>query len=390
MSRKALKRHRDARRAPAEVLTARGRVAWLLLLPLAGLLAPPAVAGQTTEELVQRLDSLHPLLEEARREAKRAELEARLRAQAELGITLDTLQVGPLRVVTPTEQADHARRAFEEAWEAIAPSVGDATHVLEDKIWVFQYAPRLHPIRLPSTPRRADVHHVRVRSWRSWDRVVGSVEGSVWRRLASAVPGEAGSMIGRWRWPTDEILEMAYRDLVTAPGRPSRACARGDIEACWTAMGADGVPERWDAWYGPAERRRAVLARPPPESVHRTRYQACERGSQAACDLFLEEWKAPEIPMRGMARTGLARYAVELGGEGSYRRLLEAGDVDLREAVSRAADLDADEVMRRWRALMLEHRPEIGTDVARSWWSTLFWIVALGTVAMGSTRWRLD
>lgn len=377
---------------PAEGRRKRAGVRRVWGVLLAGLLAPAALAGQTAEELVQRLDSLRPLLEQARHDAERAELEAKLRAQAQLGIRLDTLQVGPLRIVTPEEQAPAARRAFEEAWETVAPFAGDATHVLDDGIWLFQHAPRFERIRLPLTPDDVKVHDLRVRSWRPWERVVRNVEGSLWRRLASAVPGDVGVVIrgGPWQPKGDEFLEIAYRGLVTAAGRPSRACVRGDLAACWTAVGADGVAERWDEWYGPAERRRVVLESSPSGSAQGSRHRACAEGSQAACDLFLEESGPPEVPVRGMARAGLVGYALDLGGEGSYGRLLEAAGAGLREAVSAASGLDADEVMRRWRARVLEHRPATGADLGRSRWSTLVWIVVLGTLAMGSTRWRLD
>lgn len=363
-------------------------LAGALALALGALWPPATLAAQSVEELVQRLDSLQPLLEQAEIEADRARRRARMQAQEALGISLDTILVGPLTIVTPEEQVPDARRAFESVWERVAPLVGDATHALEDGLWIFQYGPRLYPIRLPfRRPGENVVQSIKLRSWEPWERVMSHVEASVWGMLALPLEGEVRRVVasGPWRAREPEFLEMAYRELVTAPSRPARACVDGEVDACWTAMGARGLPESWETWYDPAERRAFVLRSGRRGSA----YRSCERGDQEACDRLLESEIAPVVPLEGVARSGIVGYALDLGGEGSYARLVAAGDVALDVAVSRAAGLGEDEVMRRWRALVLESRSAVGGGGSRSQWSALLWMVILGTLAMGSTRWRL-
>lgn len=374
----------------------RGVAALALALALLGSMAPD-LGAQSVEELVQRLDSLQPLLAQAERADAAADREARLRAREELGLEMDTVRVGPLRIVTPVDQAADARRAFEEVWGDAAPRVGEATGALPEMIWTFQYAPRLHRLHMFVTERAERRKQVHIRSWEPWERVLRAVESTVWEVLGQSLEGEVGDLVdsawGGW-WPvTPGVLEGAHRVLLTAPGRPARACVGGDVEACWVAMGADGVPDRWEEWYEPAERRAFVM------SASRERFRgtrgvgarmdACDEGDQAACDDLLNESMDPWIPVRGMARTRIVAHAVELGGEGAYERLAAADDGDLREALSRAAGIEADEVMASWRSRILEHRPEVAGGTGRSQWTTLFWVVVLGTLAMGSTRWRV-
>lgn len=348
--------------------------------------------GQTVDDLVQRLDSLAPLLEQAERAAEQADREARRRAREELGLTLDTLRVGPLRIVTPEGQASDARRAFEEVWEDAGPRVGDATDELSETIWTFQYAPRLHGLHVFFTQHGERRQRVHVRSWLPWDRVLRAAEKKVWSVLGRQLEGEVEEVIssawGPW-WPlTPERLEAAHRELVAAPGRPARACVAGDVDACWVAIGADGVPDGWEEWYEPAERRAVVRTRFREEAPWAA-VEACERGVQDACDDLLNESADPALPLNGAFRTRIVAHAVQLGGEGGYERLVKTGGADLREALSRAAEMDANEVMESWRTRVLENRPEVGGDTARRHWSTLVWMVVFGILAMGSTRWRV-
>lgn len=368
-----------------------------LLLSLAIPTSLDAQAGerldaQAVDDLVQRLDSLAPLLEQAERAAERADREARRRAREDLGLTLDTLRVGPLRIVTPEGQASDARRAFEEVWEDAGPRVGDATAELSETIWTFQHAPRLHRLRVYFTQHGERRQRVHVRSWLPWGRVLRAAEKKVWAVLGRQLEGEVEEVIssvwGPW-WPlTPERLEAAHRELVTAPGRPARACVAGDVDACWVAIGADGVPDRWDEWYEPAERRAVLRTRFRGEGP-RAAVDACERGVQDACDDLLNELADPALPLSGAFRTRIVAHAVQVGGEGGYERLADSGGAGLREALARAAEMDADEVMESWRTRVLEHRPEVGGDTGRRHGSTLVWLVVFGILAMGSTRWRV-
>jgi hypothetical protein len=84
---------------------------------VAALAAPvPIIGQQTDQELVSKLDSLVPLLPQARKAASDArERQAREREAA--NGTLDTIMVGPLRVLVFPGQADVARDVMGSVWD---------------------------------------------------------------------------------------------------------------------------------------------------------------------------------------------------------------------------------------------------------------------------------
>ncbi|NIQ56150.1 MAG: hypothetical protein GWN71_23090, partial [Gammaproteobacteria bacterium] len=117
---------------------------------------PDAVAGQTrsADRVRAEIDSLLPLYEEAAAEVEAA---ARRAEAVDRSIALDTVVVGPFRVVAMERQRELAERAFTVAWDRWAPRVAGAVDRLEGHVFVFDYGPQ-RPELGGSGPQRHRVH----------------------------------------------------------------------------------------------------------------------------------------------------------------------------------------------------------------------------------------
>src|SRR5688500_12326603 len=103
----------------------------------APVLAGTGVSAQATEdELVRRIDSLLPQIEEARRAADEA---VRMRGAEEAArdaASVEEVRVGPLRIVTFLDQARLAEELFGEVWQE-SFSLAGQSQVLARHVFLF-------------------------------------------------------------------------------------------------------------------------------------------------------------------------------------------------------------------------------------------------------------
>lgn len=389
------RRHRTTVRGAALLVRA------ALVVGLALVAAPSAAqelpgatsAGRTRSPLLDV--SLDSLREEVRRAESRAD-EARSRWRAarldSIRARADTFRVGPLRVVARPEHARWGAELFGEVWEAgFRRAVGDSVRPFGEATVGFEVGGGL------PGGRRLHLEHgdvVRVGAMSRWlgapERVVA---GKVGEALAGGLPtaweialGHHDLQVGM----TDPGL--VYRRVVTAPSISARRCLAGEGRECWVALDLLPTEEPALRWYTPRERRVAVRreGRRGPRWIGD--YEACVHGgSDEACLRYLRG--GTPAPLDWMAVRSLASFALEVGGEGSYERLLAGGRRDrqgLRTALAAAADMDPDRLAAAWADELRASRPDRSEEARKARWATLLWTIVFAGLAMRSTRWRSD
>ena len=301
--------------------------------------AVPQLAVPTTEEaLLSRIEELLPVLEEARSAAEAAERRRALELEARSRRPTEVFHVGPLQIVAPPEQAALAAALFQEVWSASFEGV-TGSPALARHVFVFQWAWRTPgPLRVdPAESGRSAVE--RVELTRAWSRTRSAarsrIRDAIWTTLRGDLADD--SPVGRWIGSAGYPLGQQVARSVTGTSAAGGACLTGDAEACRRGLG-----------------------------------------------LTPEEGSAPLE-----ARAMLLLEAVRMGGEDAWPRLLERSGADPLPALSYAAGTDGEAVLAAWRERVVAERPDIHTSLAGQAARALLWVIALGALAMKSTRWRL-
>ncbi len=394
-------------------------VALIVVGALVGVLAAPTLQAQSAvadrpgptsakiesaATLEARLDSLVPLLREAERaehERYQRDLLIEARAAAEQA-QVDTVFVGPFRVVSPRDQIDTARELFEEVWEEEFAHLGESPK-LSDEIFAFQWSNVRVPIHIFGNGQ-----HVSHGAWRSRARVLESIRNAIagpmnWDLAAAHAPLTS--------WAEGNVLVSpdlpdVYRYMATSVSKTTRACMEGSVTDCSLALGLpmweNGDPRRristeerlryLRAWYTPDERR-ALAARSGGvwnEDELPDRHLCVYDGGLEACDRLLARrvlWGLDPLPPE--VRTSLSAYAIEQGGAGAWDRLRADPERTPMRALEAASGLTIDELIARWRAHVIEHRVTPYRAIVPSSAMALLWLFVFSAFAMRSTRWRL-
>jgi hypothetical protein len=353
-------------------------------------------------EIGTRIEALGAHLQRARLAAERADSLRKDSLKAANQIRLDTLWVGPLRIAHRSEQKRLAREVFEEVWADFAPMVKGSESLLSEQIFVFRYGWRFEGMYLDGP----HVRNVEMSRRFGRGRLARKARDEMGRALLTALPADSAQlrewMGNRPLTPPDD-WSWAYRDLASTPALAARRCYRGEIAWCWEAMGLSLGGGGWEEWYSPEERRLLVESRYGywlRDGTGRLRRagllaHACVNLKlDRACVVLLEDpWsqgRAPvRIPLEPDTRASLVSEALSQGGEGAFTRFVSQPEAPLRDRLSMAAGLEADTLMVRWRARVLEARPELHAGLLRSPISLALWILILVALATRSTRWRL-
>lgn len=307
----------------------------------------PYVPAQSEEELLQRIETLRLEMGEAAR-AYNEYIERERRAAAERGHTpVDTLRIGPLRVIARPDQSDLAREIFGEVWEEEFAHIPESA-LPENLYFAFQWRVRFDRIRMaPAREREGSVIRVELdrlyHPLRADARV--RVHGTISDALVGQLPQDAP--VRRWlQFGSDLDWQRAYRVVaMNASGSSAhRGCLAADAAACWTALG-----------LGPDG---SVEALGPP-------------GTSAA------------------PRWTLMWHAVSVGGEGAWERLRERADAPPAELLTHVSGLSPEELAAHWAGELEGRRPRLSADLAGDRWIALIWILVFTGLTLRSTRWRL-
>lgn len=366
----------------------------------------------TADELAAQIDSLRPLVEEARiaaeaRTARAREIERDVTASI---AKVDTLRIGQLTVITPVDQTARTRDVFEDVWTEDFAHLGESPG-LQGATFVFQWDDDRVPIftELNRTPLEFERWVPRQ-----------TVERDIRNSIAAAMTFDLGAedaQVGRWvsgNPVRQHDMSDVYVQIVTTPSIVTRACLDGSVEACASAMGlgvggtAGSVAEPWasfelgdpDAWkrfgleqvklwYTPEERRALVGSINSFPSRIRGPRDRCVEGDMASCDAIIEERFANLVPLGGSVRESLLGHAISIGGEGAWARVVEDPTMTPEEVIEYAAGEPFEDVVAGWMERVIEARPVTYGSILPNGALALLWVLFFSALALRSTRWRL-
>ena len=358
--------------------------------------------------LLERIEGMRDALAEARERSLREAARNDSIHEARSAVDLDTVAVGPLRVVSHEDRADEARRAVEAVWSEMEPWIGsDAVPLAEGHFFLYDPRNDLGRVSLP------DHYRISGRDWSDFSFTGDMVRSNLRIAIAREVARLSPPMLEAWtsgagplRRPDAELPDL-YRQLVLTPSIATERCVAGDAAGCWAALGLNVSDQPMTEWYteaqaGLASNRRkgawewfACAAQRPPER--------CDEPVRA------RRWTGL-IPLAHPLRADFLGFALEQGGEGALERLLdhlpeEAGtrrsrggdpDVDhaafaesVRAGLADASGMEGDALVLAWRERLVESRPDVQADAERTRTATFAWIVLFTVLATRSSRWRL-
>ncbi len=358
---------------------------------------PPHIQAQTREQVEELIETLLPVHDVAWEEAQKADDLKRLQERLDNQVPTDTFMVGPFRVVARDSQRKMATETFESILSEYEGMLAGTEAVFQPFFFEFQYARR--PVQLYIEP---DLH--------AGERVVqavmvpkffrGNLEEGVRTAIGGALRDRLPEEFGRWVSHTGLVpyrgYEWYYRRFATVPSQAVRLCFAGELESCWDAVGVSEGDDLWKEWYTDADRREFVRSLSPnwwssSRAGRDPLWDGCvELGLIAACDALLKRrFDEPVIPLSGAFQASLTFRALQIGGQGSYLRLISDEPLSPRDRLAHAAGVDADSLMAVWRDEILAARPKHAAGMGRASATALGWILLLLFLAARSTRWRL-
>ena len=355
--------------------------------------AAPALGQQTEQELIQRLDTLVPLLKGAQHRAAAAQLAAR-RAR-DTHMDTDTVVVGLLTVLVVPGEGDAARDVVGGVWRRDYASWLDASPRLAADRVFFQWSADLVEFR-------SSAFNVRTVQGTRWQRR-SYMEAGVRQVISLSLREDLiGTRFARdWgvfavRPPEDPA--QIYRQVVLAPSHAARACLAGEPAGCLAAFGLAPPDAPLSDQYSLQERRHLVqlnaarFFRGAPREL-----AMCTAGDLGECDGLLDDYLARHpsaefrlwsVPFGPDVRASLLWYALTRGGAGAWGRLLAHADDEPVAALEAASGLDWNALLREWRAWVLQSRPVRQAGLGAHALTGAAWVLLLIALAARSTRWR--
>jgi hypothetical protein len=347
----------------------------------------PFESREAARERAQaRLDSLLPVYERASARSS-AVIAARQQEEAARAVVgTDTIQVGPSTVVVASEREERARKYFGRAWAYYGPMLeNQAPPGLSSQIFAFQSDFRGRDLGVSGRVQVIDV-----RPWTTPGRVDAAVRAAMSAALLATMPAEQRAWLSPAQITATPELASVQRELVVGLSATLGLCRAGRLVACWSAMGVTGSSDpvhNLRVWFTEAQRR--ALA----ESLRRQGYTpgACAEGDMDSCDSYLVDLRKTFVPLGAAARASLVSVALDLGGEGALRRFAQplGEDESMRDAISRAAGLGADQVMEEWLERVLAAEADARASEKEARFGTVLWILVFMALSARSTRWRL-
>lgn len=362
--------------------------------------APVASAGQSVEgraRLTEHLDTLYPLLVEAARDFERAQFLADSLARANPSALQDTVFVGPLRIVTYPELAGLAREVVEPIWADLGPLVTESPG-LAAVTFRFNWSRRAEPLATLEP-----TYEISAPFWRPRSLLESNARIAIGSALGRDIRGPFADWTGTWSVSPPARPGDIYRALMTTPSKANRACAEGDGDACWAALGLDLPEDRFPLLYTPEEARDLGASLHGEWSRQRWWYKPgddAESGRRCAegrdggdydsCWTFLRTYASRvPTPLGYAPRQSLVWVGLQLGGEGAFDRLVADPDATASEAILAASGASREELITSWHDWVMSSQPHVYAGLATRRRLAFFWFLVFGLLALRSTRWRL-
>lgn len=351
-------------------------------------------AAQTAAEYRTRVDSLarvwRPLAAQAAVVAKASQDTAHLAA-----VPHDSLQVGPIIVRTDSGYAELGRTVATR----MAPQVEHAYGRFAGRLSAYQFVIRTRG----GTAGSSSI-------------LTGIVDSTGSTLLRSAVETEADPLQSSWQQKVEEVLtdqlgpsfrhwlntvipmvpqdraawSRARVDLLLAGAAVARDCVTTGGIKCSQALGFEPVDDPAFRFYSQTQRRMLVVnsAQLLRRSYPREFDLCVDATKLASCD-SLAHMIPPDViplPISPSVRQSLVRYALEIGGDGSFDRFAVDGTPSAR--IEAAARMPLDSVIARWHARLLDARSTSTAIDLTTAASSLFWVCLCAGLALRSSRWR--
>jgi hypothetical protein len=370
----------------------------LVFVTCLGVVAPATARAQqstpniTDEQLIRRIESLVPEYESART-AREARVQA-LR-EAERAVPLDTVQIGPLRVVTLPGDVDRARALFEDVWNESFPGL-EASPSLARHLFTFQWRARVQRLAFVADPNE-QVVAIQLSRARvpTADRARVEIRDALSRSVLADFP--SGSPMSAWLTARGypRSVDM-YRIVALANVGATRQCLSGDAGACGASLGIGfGEPgAETSAWFEPRQRlemvQRVVAQRGRLDADDAFVRGCTDLNDVAACDALLGrlDW-VPWVPVSDRLRTHALWLAVSVGGSDAWGRALERADAPVVDVLEHVSGLSIQEFLTVWRDELISNRPDARAGFGGQGSRVLVWSLIFMAFAMRSTRWRL-
>lgn len=318
---------------------------------------------------------------------RRAELTESRRADLP---AIDTVAVGPLRVITWPDRTRDVVELVRAGWERAVGSGGGPVleRALAGSVLVLHLD---QPIRHRVRQRYSVPHALDDPGFaRALDQTLDQM-------LSDRIPSKVSVWLGIPRLFTARDPDL-YREMVLSGETAGRDCALGDTARCRTLLALDEMAdaERARAWYDAAGVRATVLetARARRLLGH-TVVEHCRQGDDEACFdalLFRIEGEPYRLttPYRAADRRSLISFARERGGDGSLGRLLSDPDASVAEALEATAGTDLGTLLTEWSADLRQGSVAHSAPERRRQRTTaLAWVSVFAFLSMTNTRWRL-
>jgi hypothetical protein len=352
----------------------------------------PAIAAQTAEEYRRQVEDL----EEERDHARRVFYDLVDSIPPRM---VDTIRVGTLTVLAEHPYVSLVREATSEAWDRLSNELKSDTGLLSHQAIYF---PNPGEGMLPVTEdvvlgfsmgEGVDVAQVA-------DGIIGAAEKIVVRGLDEAIASWVPSpllleLISAGRgWSLTASFQWTYVALVTSPYSMDRGCFAGRMVACKKALGFGEVDNPVTELYDGRERRRIVQSitwsRANVFGMQALRHGCTTLERDADCIEYLEAVPRDMLPLpfTSGARRSLIRTAIDVGGDGSYGRLVDANSLTVAGMLESVSGLTVDSVVAQWYRATIDARPTPTTITPALGLSSAIWVFLFVLAATRSSRWR--
>lgn len=365
------------------------RVFRLAKVGLAACTLTSTAAAQTSEQYREHVAELEREVETTQAALGRAR-------EIVLADHWDTLQVGFLTVITDPSPLPAVRAGVFNAAATLRALLRADTLLLRTRIYLPDSRTRIWSrwssradleaegvIASAPLPKEPSAEDVARRVMSAAERALFSQNDSVFQDWASpSIPLTDSVRVG---------LRWTYVELVVSSSKLAGRCFARDLTACGIGLGLTAHSDSLTSWYDAEERRSLIAQNPPQRSL--ADWNSCVKlRSDDACIRYLEEVPGNVIrpPLSLSSRIALVQFALELGGDSAYSRLVSRAQMSIADRLSAAAGVSSDSLLAAWHAALIAARPEPTTFTPILGATAIGWVLVLLAVASRSTRWRIS
>src|SRR5687767_14595351 len=354
------------------VTRCRSRVLCMLLLAGVAPLHAQDASALRKAELRALLDSIVPAHAAAEAAAARRDSADRRLILERSASSIDTVTVGPFRMVRPKGKGQRTIRSFEAAWQHRDEWMNAAEPQLRTMVFLVGTG---EPTPIYDVLRRRP-RHFRV-SLPPWERRHGrlSAENQIASALTVTLPKDVREWLRGAAVGGPDFLEQGYRNLAASGSSISRECYRGRPERCLDALGVTGPGPDWSRWYTIDDLRE--LARPTGGNREKLLKHPCfaEQNDRACLEIYAQRNPpGPNPPLSGVTRASFVNYLLRHGSPDAFRILADSASRPIQARLTAMAEGNLVRAVAEWRKTVEAGRPRPVAASVSTRLTTLFWV----------------